>query len=219
MTRAVIFDMDGTLFQTDKILEISLDDTFNLLRSTNQWADETPIQKYREIMGVPLPKVWEALLPSHSMDVRERADAYFQERLIENIQSGKGELYPNVNEVLGYINENHWSIYIASNGLTVYLKTIVSYYGLNQWIKETFSIQQIDSLTKSDLVHCIIEKYNITTAAVVGDRLSDINAAKENGLVTIGCNFDLAQEEELAQADIVINDLVELKELLSDLGE
>ena len=27
MLQALIFDMDGTLFQTDKILELSLDDT------------------------------------------------------------------------------------------------------------------------------------------------------------------------------------------------
>ena len=29
MLQALIFDMDGTLFQTDKILELSLDDTFD----------------------------------------------------------------------------------------------------------------------------------------------------------------------------------------------
>lgn len=28
MTAAVIFGMDGTLFQTDKILELALDETF-----------------------------------------------------------------------------------------------------------------------------------------------------------------------------------------------
>ncbi|AOM05941.1 MTA/SAH nucleosidase / phosphatase [Bacillus cereus AH676] len=33
MLQALIFDMDGTLFQTDKILELSLDDTFDHLRS------------------------------------------------------------------------------------------------------------------------------------------------------------------------------------------
>ena len=44
--------MDGTLFQTDKILELSLDDTFNHLRSLQLWDTVTPINKYREIMGV-----------------------------------------------------------------------------------------------------------------------------------------------------------------------
>nr|WP_274429676.1 hypothetical protein [Bacillus sp. HNR-4] len=37
MLQALIFDMDGTLFQTDKILELSLDDTFDHLRSLQLW--------------------------------------------------------------------------------------------------------------------------------------------------------------------------------------
>lgn len=41
--------------------------------------------------------------------------------------------------------------------------------------------------------------------------LSDINAAKDNGLVAIGCNFDFARDDELSQADIVIDDLIGAK--------
>jgi len=214
MLKSLIFDMDGTLFQTDKILELSLDDTFNHLRSLNLWDANTPIDKYREIMGVPLPKVWEALLPNHSNEVRKQTDDYFLERLIENISSGKGALYPNVKEIFSYLKENNYSIYIASNGLVEYLQAIVSYYHLDNWVSETFSIQQIQTLDKGDLVKKIIKKYGITNAAVVGDRLSDINAAKDNGLIAIGCNFDFAQENELAQADFVIDDLIELKTIL-----
>jgi phosphoglycolate phosphatase-like HAD superfamily hydrolase len=216
MLQSLIFDMDGTLFQTDKILEISLEDTFNYLRDMNEWDTVTPIDQYREIMGVPLPKVWETLLPLHSNARREQTDAYFLERLIENIRSGKGALYPNVIEVFNYLKENNCSIYIASNGLTAYLKAIVSYYNLENWVTETFSIQQIQSLNKSDLVQHIIEKYGITHAAVIGDRLSDIHAAKDNGLVAIGCNFDFARDDELVQADIVIDDLIELKTIVSE---
>ena len=214
MLQSVIFDMDGTLFQTDKILEVSLDDTFNHLRSLSKWNTITPINKYREIMGVPLPKVWEALLPEHSNEVREQTDAYFLDRLVENIRSGKGSLYPNVKEIFSYLKEGNCSIYIASNGLTDYLNEIVSYYNLDIFVTETFSIQQIQTLDKGDLVKTIIKKYDIKKAAVIGDRLSDINAAKDNGLIAIGCNFDFAQEDELAQADFIINDLIELKILL-----
>ncbi|GGA48139.1 HAD hydrolase-like protein [Psychrobacillus lasiicapitis] len=214
MLQSIIFDMDGTLFQTDKILELSLEDTFNHLRSLDKWDSVTPIDKYREIMGVPLPKVWEALLPNHSDEVREQVDAYFLKRLIENIRSGKGALYPNVKKVFSYLKENNYSIYIASNGLTEYLKAIVHYYNLDNWVTETFSIQQIQTLDKGDLVKTIIEKYDIKKAAVVGDRLSDINAAKNNELIAIGCNFDFAQEDELTQADFVIDDLIDLKIIL-----
>ncbi|WP_332634986.1 HAD hydrolase-like protein [Halalkalibacter flavus] len=219
MSQSLIFDMDGTLFQTDKILELSLDDTFNHLRSLNKWDTVTPIEKYREIMGAPLPKVWETLLPNYSIEIREQMDAYFLERLIENIRSGKGALYPNVKEVFSYLKENGCSIYIASNGLTEYLKAIVTYYNLDNWVTETFSIQQIESLNKSDLVKNIIKKYGITNGAVVGDRLSDINAAKDNALVSIGCNFDFAREDELSKADMVIDDLIELQTILPKLNK
>jgi phosphoglycolate phosphatase-like HAD superfamily hydrolase len=213
MTNALIFDMDGTLFQTDKILEVSLDDAFNRLRSLKKWDAETPIDTYREIMGVPLPKVWETLLPDHSPEEREQTDAYFLERLIHNISDGKGDLYPHVQEVFSYLIEYDYSIYIASNGLIEYLNAIVSYYGLDQWISETFSIQQIESLNKSDLVRHIVDQYKITNGAVIGDRLSDINAAKDNGLVSVGCRFDFAREDELAKADMIVDDLLELKAL------
>ncbi|WP_419882903.1 HAD family hydrolase [Peribacillus sp. B-H-3] len=217
MSQSVIFDMDGTLFQTDKILELSLDDTFNHLRSLNKWNEAAPIDIYRSIMGIPLPKVWEALLPDHSKEEREQTDAYFLDRLVENIRRGKGALYPNAEEIFRYLKDNDYSIYIASNGLTEYLQAIVSYYNLDRWVTETFSIQQIQTLNKGDLVQSIIKKYDIKKAAVIGDRLSDINAAKDNGLIAIGCNFDFAQADELAQADYVINDLIELKEILHEL--
>ncbi|MDW0109714.1 HAD hydrolase-like protein [Sporosarcina aquimarina] len=217
MSQSIIFDMDGTLFQTDTILEISLEDTFEHLRSMDKWNEATPIQQYREIMGVPLPQVWETLLPDYSTQEREYTDGYFLEKLIGNIRNGNGSLYPNTKEVLSYLHENNFSIYIASNGLTVYLEAIVSHYNLDKWITETFSIQEIESLNKSDLVKSIVKKYGITNAAVVGDRLSDINAAKDNGLISIGCNFDFAKEDELSQANMVIDDLIELKTILPKL--
>ena len=61
-------------------------------------------------------------------------------------------LYIRIKEIFTYIKENNCSIYIASNGLTEYLRAIVSYYELDQWVTETFSIEQINSLNKSDLV-------------------------------------------------------------------
>ncbi|QTD43398.1 HAD hydrolase-like protein [Sporosarcina sp. Te-1] len=207
--------MDGTLFQTDLILEQSLDDTFAHLRSLGAWEGETPIATYRNIMGVPLPKVWAALLPDHSEKIKELADSHFLKRLIDNIENGKGALYPNVKEVFLYLKEKGVAIFIASNGLPDYLTAIIRFYGLDEWVSETFSIQQIQSLDKSGLVKMILEKYAIQTAVVVGDRLSDIKAAKDNGLLAIGCRFDFAKDDELVQADWVIDNLLEIKSILT----
>jgi len=214
MSLSLIFDMDGTLFQTNKILEISLKETFDYLRKMHLWEKGTPIEKYREIMGVPLPVVWETLLPDHTYIVREQANEFFHQKLLANINEGNGALYPHVEEVFSFLKKNSCAIYIASNGQIQYLQAIVSHYNLDRWVTETFSIQQIHTQNKADLVHAIIKKYNIEKGVVVGDRLSDINAAKNNGLISIGCNFDFAQEDELSQADIKIDSLLELKNII-----
>ena len=217
MLTAVIFDMDGTLFQTNKILELALDDTFQYLKTQNKWHSASPIEQYREIMGVPLPTVWETLMPNHSLEDRELTDQYFLQRLIHHIQEGHGALYDDVEDVFNYLQQNEIQIFIASNGLVRYLEAIVEHYQLNKWLTELFSIEQITTLNKSELVSTIIKKYNLTAVAVVGDRLSDIMAAKDNQLIAIGCNFDFAKEDELKQADYIINNLKELKTLIQTL--
>ncbi|MFK9091073.1 HAD-IA family hydrolase [Bacillus salipaludis] len=219
MNLSMIFDMDGTLFQTDKILELSLDATFQELRRNGLWEEGTPIELYRQIMGVPLSVVWETLLPNHSNDTRTMANDFFHDQLIQNILSGNGELYPHVMELFTSLKNENIPIFIASNGLTHYLETIVKHYQLQKWVTEVFSIQEIQSKEKSDLVRMILAKYKIHRGAVVGDRLSDIKAAKSNGLHAIGCRFDFAQEDELSQADFVVDDLMEIKEITKRLLE
>lgn len=215
MQQAVIFDMDGTLFRTETILERALDEVFERLRNEGQWQGATPIDTYRNIMGVPLPVVWETLLPYHETAVREATDTYFLMRLVENIKSGNGALYPGVTELLEQLSAMGHTIFIASNGLILYLEAIVSHYGLNRWVTETYSIEQIETLNKGDLVAQIVAKYDIQDGFVVGDRLSDILAAKANGLIAIGCRFDFSQDDELKQADHIIDGLAEIPDILA----
>ncbi|WP_394558013.1 NIF family HAD-type phosphatase [Priestia aryabhattai] len=209
MGKAIIFDMDGTLFQTEKILEISLHSTFNDLRNKDLWKKETPIEKYRNIMGVPLPVVWETLLPHHNQNIREDANLIFHKQLIKSIKNGKGALYPNIEETFEKLSQ-YFQLYIASNGQKEYLKEIVKYYKMDRWIQQTYSIEEIQSGNKSDLVSKIKANHQITEGIVVGDRLSDIKAGKDNNFFTVGCRFDFSQESELKQADIIISDLSEL---------
>ncbi len=212
MKKAIIFDMDGTLFQTNLILEPALAETFDVLRAKGLWQGETPIEKYREIMGVPLPIVWETLCPMHTLAIREESDALFLVKLIERIRNGWGALYPNAEQTLATLAENY-ELYIASNGLTEYLQAIVETYQLERFIKGTYSIQSISSGHKSDLVKKVIEENAIEYGAVVGDRSSDIQAAHDNQLLSVGVRFDFAQETELQKADIVIDDLKSLLDL------
>ncbi|WP_027963698.1 HAD hydrolase-like protein [Halalkalibacillus halophilus] len=210
MNQAVIFDMDGTLFQTNQVLESALEETFEYLRKNGQWEGETPLKEYQNIMGVPLPEVWETLLPKQNKETQKKVDQLFLANLVKSIEKGKGALYSGTENLLKDLHDQGYDIFIASNGLVDYLDSIVSYYQLNRWVKGVYSIELISSNNKSDLVEKIIEENKVTSGAVVGDRLSDIRAAKDNGLVAIGCSFDFSKPEEMKKADYVITSLNEL---------
>ncbi|WP_374056744.1 HAD hydrolase-like protein [Rossellomorea sp. FM04394] len=217
MKAAMIFDMDGTLFQTNRILEASLHDTFQLLRDEGMWKGDTPLEVYREIMGVPLSVVWKTLLPHHPLHIHGKVNEVFQEKLIENIQKGKGALYPHSEEILTYLTGRGFPVFVASNGYPHYLKAIVKYFRLNQWILDCYSIQEIQSDDKGELIRKIKEDHNLTHGIVIGDRLSDFKGAELNQFLSIGCAFDFSQEKELREADIVVKDLLEVKKYLEEM--
>lgn len=213
MKSAVIFDMDGTLFQTNLILEPALEATFEVLRSQNLWTGDTPIDKYRDIMGATLPEVWRVLCPNHSEEVRKRSNALFHKQLIQLIKSGKGALYEQVEETLAQLYDKY-HLYIASNGQVEYLKAIVEKYNLERFIENTYSIERIDSGNKSELVQLVKTENEIKRGFVVGDRASDIKAAKDSGLISIGVRFDFSQENELKHAHYVIESLPEIMSIV-----
>lgn len=204
MDTAIIFDMDGTLFQTNLILEPALEATFEKLRNKGLWSGETPIDTYREIMGVPLPVVWETLCPDHSDAVREESNQLFQKALIEQIKNDRGALYDGVEFTLAELAKE-FSMYIASNGQTAYLEAIMEHYHLSRWIKDTYSIDLVESGDKSQLVSLVMKKNGIRQGYVVGDRSSDIKAASDNNLLSIGVRFDFSQEDELIHADYIVD--------------
>lgn len=213
MNSAVIFDMDGTLFQTNLILEPALESTFEQLRQKEQWTGTTPIEKYREIMGVPLPVVWETLCPEHSPKMREQSNQLFQLALIEQIKLGNGALYEGVKSTLMKLAQTQ-PLFIASNGQTDYLQAIAETYNLTKWIKGIYSIDLIASGNKSELVTTVLKENDIQNGFVVGDRSSDIQAALDNHLISIGVRFDFAQEKELEKADYVVNRFDEISAII-----
>ncbi|WP_238600650.1 HAD hydrolase-like protein [Metasolibacillus meyeri] len=60
------------------------------------------------------------------------------------------------------------------------------------------------------MVQLVKEQHHIETGYVVGDRASGINAAQHNQLKSIGVRFDFAQDSELAQANYIVEDFIDI---------
>ncbi|CAM3816114.1 HAD family hydrolase [Alkalicoccus chagannorensis] len=207
---ALIFDVDGTLFQTDRILAPALEHTFTTLRERRDWTGPAPVDTYQQMMGKPLPEVWQTLLPDHPDDVHEEMDGLFQKALVQRIQAGDGALYPHVRDVLRALKQEGFTLFAASNGRTDYLQAVAAQERLDGLFEGIYSIDHLVSGDKTDLVCHVIDTHGITSGAMVGDRLSDIQAGQQNGLKAVGCRFTYAQEVEMAQADVTVDDFREL---------
>ncbi|RDE23644.1 HAD hydrolase-like protein [Parageobacillus thermoglucosidasius] len=214
---AMIFDMDGTLFQTETVLIPALHKTFERLRRAGEWQGGTPVEEYLRILGVPIPEVWRQLMPEADEEVRARAAAWFLDDIIAEIEQGNGRLYQDVLATLASLADQGIPLFVASNGRSRYLAAIWTAFQLERYFIDCYSLDRFSLPAKSALVKQLLNDYKIESAVMVGDRGSDIQAAKENGLWSIGCLFGFASAEELRGADVIIQQFSEIGPALREI--
>ncbi|MFD2116546.1 HAD hydrolase-like protein [Paenibacillus yanchengensis] len=214
---AIIFDMDGTLLETESLLVHVHKRLFDTLREEGLYVEQPPkLAALLGCLGMLLEDIWKKLMPNSSQAARDRADELMLQYEIEGLAAGEGDLYPGVVETLEKLQEQGVRLFVASNGLEQYIRKIVHYKQMEPLFTDLYSAGQYETASKVDLVRLLLHKYEITSAWMVGDRSSDIEAAKKNGLVAIGCAYaKYGQSEELNEADILISQFSELETLLA----
>lgn len=218
MPEAIIFDVDGTLFKTETSILPAYHATFEQLRQEGLYSGETPPdERILGSLGMLLEQIWEKVMPGASQEMRNRADELLLYYQVEGLKKGEGELYPGVQSTLEQLHQKGVRLFTASNGLEGYVKNVIKYKGLSSLFEGLYSAGEFKTRSKVDLVRLLLERYQISSAWMVGDRSSDVEAGKENGLTVIGCNYaGFSNEGELEGSDTVISSFAELLLLLND---
>lgn len=213
---AVIFDMDGTLFETDKLLVPVHHRVFETLREEGLYEHETPpVERLLSCLGMLLEDIWRQVMPDSTEAARKRADVLLLQYEREGLERGEGELYPFVEETLRELHSRGIKLFVASNGLEEYVKGVAEFKGIAPLFDGLYSAGEYETSTKVDLVSRLLKDHNIQSAWMVGDRSSDVEAGKGNGLQTIGCAYaTYGRASEIEGADVLINDFRELLPLL-----
>ncbi|MBO8165231.1 MAG: HAD-IA family hydrolase [Brevibacillus sp.] len=211
ITRAILFDMDGTLLQTEKLAVAGFHRTFEDLRQQGLWDGPTPDDEtLTNVLGMTLEQLWNTLLPGKSEETKRIADQLMLAHEQHLVREGITDLYPGVRELLPELHAKGIALFVASNGLEAYIDTICEHFGIKRYFTDLYSAGRFQTKSKKDLVAKLLRDYPIQQAVMVGDRHSDMEAGKENGLFTIGCDFGFARPGELDQADAVIRHFHEL---------
>ncbi|MGA8943387.1 MAG: HAD family hydrolase [Thermoactinomyces sp.] len=218
--KAIIFDLDGTLFQTEKVGVPAYREAFLQLKKSGDFPGEIPSdEQIHSVFGLTHEQLWNKLLPDASAELKERADRLMLEKELELFHKGEGQLYPHVKATLTRLYNDGWPLFIASNGVGAYVNTALETEGLIFLFKGIYTSGDYKTKDKTELVRRCRQEQGITGGYMVGDRSSDIMAGKENGLFTIGCRYKgfphFGKENELSEADRVIHSFRDLLQLIN----
>ncbi|MDQ1910042.1 HAD hydrolase-like protein [Paenibacillus sp. GD4] len=215
---AMIFDLDGTLFQTETLLLPAYYATFDQLRKEGLFQGETPPEKHiLGALGMLLEHIWQQVMPDYGAEVHRRADELLLNFQLEGMARKEGKLYDGVARTLQTAREQGIKLFIASNGLEAYVKGVIRMHGLEPLFEKDglYNAGEYQTRSKNDLVRLLLERHQLKSAWMVGDRSSDVEAGHANGLKVVGCDYaGFRKEGELDDADVVINRFEDLLTLI-----
>ncbi|MGG3504589.1 HAD family hydrolase [Paenibacillus lautus] len=212
---AMIFDMDGTLFQTETLLLPAYHKLFDILREEGHYEGETPDEELMlGCLGMLLEDIWKIVMPNGTLAAHRRADELLLQLELEGLNNEAAVLYPEVKETLEELHRRGVRLFVASNGLEHYVKGIAEARGIMSFFEGVYSAGEHGTASKVDLVRLLLDEHDIRDAWMVGDRSSDVEAGKENGQTVIGCHYaGFGGEQELKGSDVVIHSFSHLLKL------
>lgn len=213
---AMLFDLDGTLFQTETLLLPAYEAAFDELRQEGTYTLGTPPKELiLSSLGMLLEHIWARVLPDSDEAVRSRADELLLRHQMEGLERGDGVMYDGVEETLRALHAKGIKLFVASNGLEGYVKEVIRLKGLGDLFTGLYSAGEYQTRSKVDLVKLLLEHHGVRSAWMVGDRSSDVEAGKDNGLPVVGCRYaQFGKDSELEGADMIITQFSQLLELV-----
>ena len=187
---ALIFDMDGTLFKTETVIVAAYERAYARLKGEGRvQGEQPPTSILLGSLGMLLADIWARVLPEADIPTRERMDVLLLEEQLALLEEGIGELYPGVDETLRALQDAGYRLFVASNGLEAYVKGVAERLGIAERFEAMYSAGEHRTTSKVDLVRLLLNERNVSSAWMVGDRSSDVEAGRNNGLPVVGCDY------------------------------
>ncbi len=198
----IIFDMDGTIVPSLPPVYESIKRAFIKLGWPVNFSPEEINQFFGVTTAATRGGLYEFITPPDSHlsipEVREKVRAEYEETFRDMAQP-----YPGVKETLATLRKRGYKLAQYTNASTQYLNIVMSTLDMEEYFDYIECIQD-NNLTKPALVRKIREKFDGLTTAIVGDRVHDIEAAKETGALSVGALYGYGDDEP-KQADLTIN--------------
>lgn len=191
MKKAIIFDMDGTLWNSAQ----GVADSWNEVLKA-EGIDKEPLTKedFYSVMGQTMDKIALKFFPDLSPAGREEIAKKCYNHENDYLREHGGELYPELEETLKALKEKY-SLYIVSNCQSGYIEAFLEHYGFAHYFEDIECYGNNDK-PKGENIACIVQRNKIDSAVYVGDIQGDYDASKSAGVGFIHAAYGFGKIDE-----------------------
>lgn len=208
-TPPAIFDMDGTLIDSVKVVTETFDKTMRDLAGV-----EHPLDYYRRFIGPPLEETFAQLGADDVQHYIAEYRARYKKRHLEV------PLFPGIEEMLSCLHSHDVPMVIATSKEQTNAQILAEHLGISHFFVKICGANEKTGHTKKEMIVAdamvALREKGIAPeeAVMVGDRKFDVIGAKKHGLRTILVGWGPTPEEEYEMAWKVGNEPMDVARLL-----
>lgn len=205
MTDGLIFDVDGTLWDSTPIVEKAWNAA---LADAGIKAAAVSADQLKGLFGLPMKDIIDQVLPAQPEEVKEKfmplCFSYEHAFLEENA----GILYPHLEETLAELSKKY-PLFIVSNCQTGYIELFLRKTGFQNYFKD-FTCPGDTGVFKAENIGIIAERNGLKAPVYVGDTQMDADACKKAGIKMIFASYGFGKAEN---PDYTIADPLDLLQI------
>ena len=204
MKSGIIFDMDGTLWDSSGQVAESWNETVEKC-GYNRRLTALDMQS---VMGKTMDVLSKILFPDLSDEKRAELLDICGKEENKYLSTHGGTLYPGLLKTLGALKEKY-HLYIVSNCQSGYIEAFLDYYQFHSMF-EDIECYGNNGNSKGENIALICRRNHLDAAVYVGDIQGDYEASKEAGIKFIHAAYGFGTIDETVPE---INSLTELADM------
>ena len=208
MFDGIIFDVDGTLWDSTPVVEAAWNQA---LKDGGYTGISVTADQLKGLFGLPMPDIINAIMPGVSQEDQDAFAPICYQYEHDYLERKAGRLYPGILETIRELAREH-KIFIVSNCQAGYIELFLRKTGIGDVITDHVCLGDND-LLKADNIRLIVDKHGLSAPVYIGDIQGDANSSYEAGVEFIHAAYGFGTVDRCYAA---VN---EPKELLKVIGE
>ncbi len=191
MKKALIFDLDGTLW----------DSTRQIIPAWNECLAKLAVEKQVDhemlcsFMGKTSEQIAQMTFPDMDQEEAHKIIVACCDAEVETLLKTGGTLYPLLRETLRKLKEQY-HLYIVSNCLDGYIQSFLTYHDF--WdVFEDFECIGRTGRCKGDNIRLVMERNGVDKAIYLGDTASDYAATKIAEIPFVFASYGFGKVEDV----------------------